>query len=126
MSHIAGVKLPSLPMPQIVVTAPDAISISGTIATKDPSRDVGECLQAFHRAALADGLKELKVDVTGLTFVNSSAIRLFVDWATWVKSTAEPRYRLRFVTSRKATWQKTSFPALLSLARDVLTIDQVD
>jgi hypothetical protein len=125
MTHLAAVKIPQLSSPNIAVTAPDAIAISGTIASKDPNLDVGECLHAFHRAAVADGLSELKVDVTGLTFVNSSAIRLFVDWATWVKSAA-PSYRLRFITSRRATWQKTSFPALLSLARDVLTIEQVD
>lgn len=126
MTHLKAVKIPQLPSPVIAVTAPDAISIAGTIASKDPNLDVGECLHAFHRAAVADGLNELKVDVTGLTFVNSSAIRLFVDWATWVKSTPAPCYRLRFITSRRATWQKTSFPALLSLARDVLTIEQVD
>jgi hypothetical protein len=126
MTHLTTVKIPQLPTPSIVVTAPDALSISGTIASKDPNADLGACLQALHRAAIADGVSELKVDVTGLTFVNSSAIRLFVDWATRVKTATPPCYRLRFITSRRATWQKTSFPALLSLARDVLTIDQVD
>jgi len=32
---------------------------------------------------------------------------------------------LRFVTSRNVTWQKTSFMALMSLAKEVLAIEHV-
>ena len=63
--------------------------------------------------------------MSGLTFVNSSAIRLFVDWATWVRNERGQRYTLRFITSRSVTWQKTSFAALMSLMKEVLAIEQI-
>ena len=55
----------------------------------------------------------------------SSAIRLFVDWATWVKNERGQRYTLRFITSRNVTWQKTAFMALMSLTKEVLAIEHV-
>ncbi len=55
------------------------------------------------------------VDVVDLKFVNSSAIRLFVDWATAVKNAGTP-YRLKFKGKRAVAWQRTAFMALV-LAR---------
>jgi hypothetical protein len=108
----------STPTPNVV--------FSGTITSKDPGGDVGPFLRAVHEAALADQVTELRVDVSALSFVNSSAIRLFVDWAGWIKGSKNGSYKLRFATNRHVTWQKTSFLALKSLAEDILTIEQVD
>jgi hypothetical protein len=53
------------------------------------------------------------VDVRELDFVNSSAIRLFVDWITWAESA---KYTLLFHTSADTSWQRISFSVLCSLA----------
>jgi len=124
MSKFEQVPVPKAESVAIQVSAPNQVKLSGTITQKDPSADLAGFFKALHTAALADGLSEVRADVSGLTFVNSSAIRLFVDWATWVKNERGPRYTLRFITSRSITWQKTSFMALMSLAKDVLAIEQ--
>ena len=123
MSQFASVRVPKAATVTIQLTAPNQVKLSGTITQKDPSSDLAGFFKALHGAALADGLSEVRADVSGLTFVNSSAIRLFVDWATWVKNERGQRYTLLFVTSRNVTWQKTSFMALMSLAKDVLKIE---
>jgi hypothetical protein len=125
MSQFTSVQVPKAETVAIQVTAPNQVKLSGTITQKDPSNDLAGFFKALHTAALADKLSEVRADVSGLTFVNSSAIRLFVDWATWVKNERGQRYTLRFVTSRNVTWQKTSFMALMSLAKEVLAIEQV-
>jgi hypothetical protein len=125
MSQFTSVQVPKADTVSIQVTAPNQVKLSGTITQKDPSNDLAGFFKALHTAALADKLAEVRADVSGLTFVNSSAIRLFVDWATWVKNERGQRYTLRFVTSRNVTWQKTSFMALMSLAKEVLAIEQV-
>ena len=102
------------------------VTLSGTITSKDPGGDVGPFLRAVHEAVLVDQVAELRVDVSALSFVNSSAIRLFVDWASWIKSSKNGSYKLRFATNRHVTWQKTSFLALKSLAEDIMSIEQVD
>jgi hypothetical protein len=125
MSQFTSVQVPKADTVAIQLTAPNQVKLSGTITQKDPSNDLAGFFKALHTAALADKLAEVRADVSGLTFVNSSAIRLFVDWATWVKNERGQRYTLRFVTSRNVTWQKTSFMALMSLAKEVLAIEQV-
>ncbi|HYQ41327.1 MAG TPA: STAS domain-containing protein [Polyangiaceae bacterium] len=125
MSQFSGVQVPKTETIAIQVTAPNQVKLSGTITQKDPANDLAGFFKALHTAAVSDRLSEVRADVSGLTFVNSSAIRLFVDWATWVKNERGHRYTLRFVTSRNVTWQKTSFMALMSLAKEVLAIEHV-
>ena len=69
---------------------------------------------------------ELKVDISELTFVNSSAIRLFIDWAMWIKDANGRGYKLCFTTNRRVTWQKTSLMALRTIAGDALSVEHVD
>jgi hypothetical protein len=126
MTQLAKVAPPRLETLRVQVSPPSTLIFSGTITSKDPAGDVGPFIRAVHEAALADRLSELRVDVSALSFVNSSAIRLFVDWAGWIKSSQNGSYKLRFATNRHVTWQKTSFMALKSLAEDVLSIEQVD
>lgn len=124
MNQLAKVAPPRLDTLRVQVNPPATLIFSGTITSKDPSGDVGPFLRAVHEAALIDKITELRVDVSALSFVNSSAIRLFVDWTSWLKT--DKAYKLRFATNRHVTWQKTSFMALKSLADDVLSIEQVD
>lgn len=105
----------------IKVSEQSAIVMAGKITSLDPSAAVQPYLKSVHAAALADKATQVIVDVRQLSFVNSSAIRLFIDWATWVKSSAAP-YRLVFMTDKAITWQRTSFVAIKSLAGAVIEV----
>jgi hypothetical protein len=126
MKQLEKVTPPKLDSLRVRVSPPATLTFSGTITSKDPQGEVGPFIRAVHEAALSDQLQELRVDVSALSFVNSSAIRLFVDWAGWIKASKNGTYKLRFATNRHITWQKTSFMALKSLAEDILDIEQVD
>jgi hypothetical protein len=108
----------------IVVPEPPArLVMTGTITAREPTRTVQPHLEKVHAQAMASGIKELVVDVRGLTFVNSSAIRVFINWAMLVKGEPEDRrYKIQFLTSRSVTWQRTSLPTLQSLAPDIVGI----
>lgn len=123
MSNLSQIDIPHLPSFELGITPPAAVSMRGTIAIADPGLVLGACFRGLHQAALADGLKELRVDVRLLTFVNSSAIRLFVDWSTWVASAGPAGYLLRFCTDRRITWQRTSFAVLQSLGGKAITVE---
>jgi hypothetical protein len=107
----------------IEVTNENTTVMSGNITSLEPSARVQPFLKSVHTAALADKLTELLVDVRQLAFVNSSAIRLFIDWATWLQTapTGE-RYKLVFITDKSITWQRTSFVAIKSLAGTVVEV----
>lgn len=122
MSQIEQLVVPTHESLGIEVVAPDTLLLKGKITSRDPASEIGPFLRDVHEAAKKDGLSVLKVDVTELSFVNSSSIRLFVDWATWLKTEDEPTYVLRFLTDRTITWQRTSFVALTALAKEVVTV----
>ena len=123
MSRFEDLTPPSLDDVRIVVEPPGTVKFSGTIASRDPAADLAPFLRQVHSAAIEASLQAVNVDVTALTFVNSSAIRLFVDWTTWAKNEpSHDRYRLHFVANKQITWQKTTLMALQSLAPNVITV----
>jgi hypothetical protein len=123
MSNLSQVDLPQLASLELVITPPNSIAMRGTIAIPDPGLLLGSCFRRMHEAAIADGVRELSVDVRQLTFVNSSAIRLFVDWSSWVAQAGTGGYLLRFRTDRRITWQRTSFAVLQSLGGKSIALD---
>lgn len=125
MSRLAKLSLPALPGLEIAVAGPDTVVLKGSITMRDPAASLAGFTRAVHDGAVGDGLKELKVDLTQLSFVNSSGIRLFVDWATWLKGAGGPPYVLCFLTDRRITWQRTSFKVLTSMFGDVMQVTEV-
>lgn len=123
MNNLSQVELPTLASFELVITPPNSVAMRGTIAIPDPGLLLGGCFRRMHEASLADGLRELSVDVRQLTFVNSSAIRLFVDWSSWVAIAGAHGYLLRFRTDRRITWQRTSFAVLQSLGGKSIALD---
>lgn len=105
----------------IRISEETVVVMAGKITSLDPSAAVQPYLKSVHAAALADKVARVSVDVRQLAFVNSSAIRLFIDWATWVKTAAAP-YQLVFVTDKTITWQRTSFVAIKSLAGSAVEV----
>ena len=126
MSKVRQLSVPHLKDLEIEFAPPDRIRLSGTLTLGEEIRAVSEFFGQLHAAALEGRLAHLHVDVSGLTFVNSLAVRLFVDWASWI--IAEPherRYGLRFLIHPEVTWQKTSVMALMEVARGVVAVEHV-
>jgi len=122
VSALHEVGLPRLDNFSVQVVPPATVQLVGVIAVQDPARILGTFFAAVHRAITSDRLAEITVDVRHLTFVNSSAIRLFVDWATWARG-PQNGYVIRFRTDRRITWQRTSFSVLQSLAPSTIRVD---
>jgi hypothetical protein len=121
VSTLAAIKPPKVEGLSIRIDA-GGIKLSGTIVMKDPRDLLGGFFKQVHDSAIKDNLGKLVIDVSELTFVNSSSIRLFVDLATWVK-TESAAYQLTFRSKRSIAWQRTAFMALQSLAKGVLHIE---
>jgi hypothetical protein len=127
MSKLAELNVPSIANVNLQVDPAGKLTLTGTIATRDPAESIAPLFRSLHNAIMADGLHEFKIDLAGLTFVNSSAIRLFVDWITWVKNEQQPRrYKVVLVTNPHITWQSTSLGVLKSLAPEVVVLQRND
>ena len=93
--------------------------LAGTLHSASAQEALGRELGELHDSIQAQKIGDFKVDVRGLTFVNSSAIRLFVDWVSRAEAAG---YKLHFVTDRAVTWHRLSFSVLKSLAPNSVAI----
>jgi hypothetical protein len=125
MNAPRAIEVPKVEGIEIELILPNLLRLKGVMAKKEPSADVAAFFKRVHDDAVARCLPTFCVDVTGLTFVNSSSIRLFIDWAVWVKGETAHRYLLTFRTSRQITWQTTAFAALSSLMKEVVSVERV-
>jgi hypothetical protein len=123
MTKLESLRPPVVPAVEMRIGPGPRLNLSGTISTREPDRNLGLFFRAVHEAAVEDAVHEVTVDVCGLRFVNSSGIRLFIDWAARATRQAGHRYKLRFVRNTAVTWQRVSFSALRNISGDEVAID---
>jgi len=97
----------------VELSSPTELTLSGTLSTPTAQSEFRRLLQDLHAQIVAARTASFAVNVEALSFVNSSAIRAFVDW---ISRAAHAGYTLAFKTSPSVTWHRLSFSVLKSLA----------
>ena len=97
------------------------LRLGGTLSTTTGQTEFRRLLDGLHEQIVSNRVPTFGVDVRALNFVNSSAIRVFVDW---ISKAAQAHYKLAFRTDSAVTWHRLSFSVLKSLAPD--TVDILD
>jgi hypothetical protein len=95
------------------------LRLAGTLSTTTAQAEFAKQLEALHAYVIAGKLPTFTVDVRKLHFVNSSVIRVFVNW---IASADRASYKLVFLTDRSITWHRLSFSVLKSLAPNAVEI----
>jgi hypothetical protein len=98
---------------RIVLAGKSRLQIEGSLSTPAAQTQIARHLTAIHDHIMVERLASFTVDLRKLAFVNSSAIRLFVDWISRAEGA---RYKLVFLTDHSITWHRLSFSVLKSLA----------
>jgi hypothetical protein len=104
---------------ELELSDPTRLELRGTLSTPTAQAEFRKYLQDLHAQIVSARMAEFQVDVRALSFVNSSAIRAFVDW---ISRAAHAGYKLLFTTSPNVTWHRLSFTVLKSLAPDTVQI----
>jgi hypothetical protein len=89
------------------------LRLRGVLRTDRAQAELEGHLSQIHDHIVEKRYPRFSVDVRALTFVNSSAIRLFVNWVALAE---RARYKLVFLTDRTVTWHRLSFSVLKGLA----------
>ena len=103
----------------VELSTPTELTLSGTLSTPTAQNEFRRLLQDLHAQIVANRTASFAVNVEALSFVNSSAIRAFVDW---ISRAAHAGYTLAFKTSPSITWHRLSFSVLKSLAPSTVQI----
>jgi hypothetical protein len=107
---------------RIQLVDPSRLVMSGTVNTPTAQAELRRYLSQLHGQIERSRVGTFIVDIRGLDFVNSSAIRVFVDWISGAQAA---NYKIVFWIDRSVTWHRLSFSVLKSLApRAVEVIDR--
>jgi hypothetical protein len=106
---------------EVELLAPTELRLAGTLSTPTAQAEFRRLLQDLHTQIVSARAPAFAVDVQALSFVNSSAIRAFVDW---ISRAAHAGYTLTFRTSSGVTWHRLSFSVLKSLAPATVEIEE--
>ena len=99
----------------------DTLVIAGSIDNRDPGKYLNPYFSQLHNDIVDSGIKEIKVDLTQLTFLNSSGIKEFVEWIMKIEQLQENKqYNLVFLTNSELLWQESSISTLVYLNPDIL------
>jgi hypothetical protein len=100
---------------------PSELHMAGVLESQTAQLELRRVLEHLHDWIRQKKLTSFKVDVRALNFVNSSAIRLFVDWISRAEAAG---YKLVFLIERGITWHRLSFSVLQSLAPSCVEIQE--
>lgn len=100
----------------------EQLALSGSLTSDSAQAKLRDRFVELDRDIAARALDAFKVDLRRLEFVNSSSIRLFVDWISRAETA---RYKLVFEIDPDVTWHRLSFPVLQSLAPDWVEVVEI-
>jgi hypothetical protein len=94
----------------------DTVYVVGEIDQLSPRDFLAGFIEIVHNMVLGEGLMEVRVDVTGLAFLNSSGIKEFLSWILRRnRLPAERKYKINFLFNPAVAWQPITLPRLRDL-----------
>jgi hypothetical protein len=102
----------------------NVVTLQGEIDQASPRAFLGPFFEQVHQAVEAEGLRVVRVDVRGLRFLNSSAVKDLIGWV--LKRNRMPpgtKYAIEFVYDSTILWQRVTMPTIGHLDADFILLD---
>jgi hypothetical protein len=102
----------------------NVVVLRGEIDHASPKAFLGPFFEEVHEAALAEGLRAVRVDVRGLRFLNSSAVKEIIGWV--LRRNRMPpgtKYAIEFVYDSTILWQRVTMPTISHLDAEFIRLD---
>ncbi len=93
---------------------------SGTIDSPDSTSTLQPMLLQLHDRLVAAGVETVRLDVSGMEYMNSSAIKCFMAWFLKAERSKDASYAITVVFDKQRTWQYVSFTTMGRVAPRVL------
>jgi hypothetical protein len=100
------------------------IEITGTIASPEAEQRIKAFFEQANAMILSQEIKEVRVDVKNVSFINSSGIKEFAVWVLKQKELpSENKYAIVFQCNPNAEWQKQNFSVMQHLNPDCVKLE---
>ncbi|HEX7501278.1 MAG TPA: hypothetical protein VF524_13395 [Polyangia bacterium] len=104
----------------------DTVFIAGEIDQLSPRDFLAGFFEIVHNMALGESIGEVKVNVTELSFLNSSGIKEFLSWILRRnRISADKKYKINFLFDPTVAWQPITLPRLRDLDADSILLTPV-
>jgi len=101
----------------------DLVTLRGEIDQSSPKAFLAPFFESVHAAAQDEGLREVKVDIVGLHFLNSSAVKEIIGWLLRRNHLPEgKKYVVEFIYDSSILWQRVTLPTLGQLDPDFVVL----
>ncbi|UCF81560.1 MAG: hypothetical protein JSV08_03875 [Acidobacteriota bacterium] len=99
----------------------------GEISMENPSKIFFPYVEKVHREALEHGASEVCLNLTKLSYLNSSGILMFMKWVKLIQG-APPdlHYMLHIVYSKAIAWQRVGMRTLRKMAPSVVDLTEME
>jgi hypothetical protein len=100
--------------------------LKGDIDMRDTSIEFLPYLMKVHDAVIRNGISGIRLDLSGLTFMNSNGIKSLINWV--MKASEMPpdkRYKISIIANSNIAWQESTLPVLQKLFPDFIIIEQL-
>ena len=107
---------------------PEGIEIlfKGTIQDINPALYLNSFFNEVHTKMIEKSLQFVELNLTKLSFLNSSGIRCFILWVTQIPKTPEiKRYHLKIKINKEFLWQENSFNLFKSIEPYFISIEKI-
>ncbi len=95
--------------------------LTGTAEFKTPEQLLG-ALVTVHKRAIELSAKELRIDLGGVDFMNSTGLGALVGLIGERQKDAKSRYIIHLVGNSARRWQRASLHSLASFAPETITV----
>ena len=101
-----------------------SLFLFGHLDLPNPDEFLAPFLRAFHNKLIDANIKKVILDIKNLTFINSSSVKVFLNWLMHnVKPMEENlRYRVELAYNKDSVWQFSAFKPLSIFVSDCFFI----
>jgi hypothetical protein len=102
----------------------DVVVLTGEMDHATPRDFLAPFFEQVHKAAEAEGLRVVRVDVRGLRFLSSSAVKELIGWVLKRnRMPAQSKYSIEFIYDSTVLWQRVTMPTISHLDSDFIVLD---
>jgi hypothetical protein len=104
----------------------NTIYFIGVLSTRNPDALLGPFIEKVHNNVTQMNIKEIKVNLTELSFINSAGIRVLANWVIKNRQLPEnKKYKIHFISNYQYAWQKNNMQALTLLNKEYTTVKTI-
>jgi hypothetical protein len=102
----------------------NVVVLQGEIDHSSPKAFLAPFFEQVHQAVQAEGLRVVRVDVRGLRFLNSSAVKELIGWVLRRNRMAPgTKYSIEFIYDSSILWQRVTMPTISHLDSEFILLE---